>query len=202
MPDSKPLHLDRGIAIVSNLAISFTRMLEAYGEIGTVLAKEVEAIEAHDLTAVEQSGGLKVAAAQKVEAEYAKCEEEARNLLQLYLQVTGEETMPPVAGVEGCVHLASQLDSAFSVAGERSLRLNIFRTAQQNLRNTVQRFTKLMSELKPKLERNRAIIATLLRNHQESNAFWRQMALEDAASYDAFGTKKATGSGSQLAVTV
>ena len=68
----------------------------------------------------------------------------------------------------------------------------------KRLIRSLNKLIDLYRDIKPKIEKNRFIIARLLHHHQESYRFWSELKKENSSNYNSRGTRKNQSTISQL----
>lgn len=192
--------LEKTIDQITKLSRGLVSLRAVYAErLPPVLEEEIVAIKAHNLRAVEKTGRIKNDLMQEIETLYSQALDAARSIIWLFknnCDASFDISEGPIACLEAARRLIALVDEAH-LAVKRDLLV----FAVRQYETALDEFARACKQIRPQIERNKTIVGALLKNHQESNDFWRRMAQNDASSYDAKGIRSTQKVQSQLRVT-
>ncbi|NRA43767.1 MAG: flagellar protein FlgN [Oligoflexales bacterium] len=161
------------------------KSLEQYAELFLdIFAKEEQAIIHHDINSLEKIG-------QQKNQLLLSLQNGITNVAKLCTQLFHPPLDPPKSFSE----MQGYLKSYTSGLTSDSYQL---KALSEHLITRLSVLIETYRDIKPQIEKNRFIIARLLRNHQESYRFWSELKKENSSSYNAKGAKKSPSTISQV----
>lgn len=149
-----------------------------------IFAKEEKAVIQHDILSLEKVG------AKKHEL-LSGLQESLSNLVYFCSQLSESQNISLSSFTEIKDYLT---DFIKQIVAKNQVLVELLSKIIRSLDQLI----SLYQEIKPKIEKNRFIIARLLHHHQESYRFWSELKKENSSNYNSRGAKKNQSTISQL----
>lgn len=173
------------IEAASKLKDAVVRLGDAYDLMPPVIEKEHKALRAGDFFEVQAAVDTKENVGARIEECFAEL---TRACDALAVYADDGQTRP--ATLKECVSFMQALAAAAPADG---LASQVLRHQVDGLARVAKEFDERFTKLKPQLEVNRALIATLLHNVQESYRYWQEVAEQVQTAYSPQGVQKTKG---------
>lgn len=184
--------LESLIEAASRLKDAVVRLGEAYDVMPAVIEKEQKAIRAGDFLAVQSAVESKEEAGSRVEICFGEMTRASDVIAAMR-----EDRAPRPRTLKDCVAMLRDLAATYPKEG---FGAQVLSHQVEGLARVAADFEERFTRLKPLIEANRALVATLLHNVQESYRFWCDISEEVATAYNAQGVQKTKGRHSGFAV--
>ena len=184
-------------AIVEDICDAYKQILSELAQLQELLVEEYTAVQTHDIDRLEQTCQAKKRTGNAIEASVSEVNDAAKRLARFEESITGQVSLQAhdVTSVTASVARTIECLESKGIPSHQLQRASQLAISSEALLDAY-------CQAKIEIEKNRYILQELLRNHQASYVFWKEVVLEGSTSYDRSGARKAVPTISQLHVKV
>ena len=181
--------LEQLIEVASRLKDSVGGLYEAYSRMPEVIRREERAIAAHDYVEVRDQCEEKEVLASRIETLFAAMTASGDRIYHIATQVL-TEPLPRPSTLSQYVELLQSLCAHY---GSTAFAGQVLAHVLKGLQDVVTQFFALYLTVKPQIEGNRCLVATMLSFFQQSYRFWAEVSEQHAVPYNKSGVQQASG---------
>lgn len=187
------------VETASNLKDALSGLVESFQLILPAIENEHNAIKSGDITIIETACIEKSVISNRIEALHLDLRAATQTIHKQHGAMC--ERSMRLESIQDCVAMLEDLSEAIVAASPQDrLTADLLQHLTTRIRRLTVEFEEAAARAKPKIEQNRYVVQTLLRNYQESYRFWVDLAAESQSTYSAKGVQKASNVGSTLVV--
>ncbi len=173
------------IPLAATMKECMDALIDDYTILPSILADEEQAISSKSIESFQSSGEKKEAVAQSTQKIFDQLSQVSLQLKDLYENVF-EKPFEGGLQLEDCCEIFEEFSKRENL---NTLEKQILLRLTEELKDKQSRFDRLISDLKPQIEKNRTIIKTMLDHYHQSYRFWVEVVDEQSANYTASGVK-------------
>lgn len=174
------------LSVLKDIADELSNLERCAQAFPEILTQEEEAVIQHDISYLEKVGLAKQEFLDSLKKSLERSAE-------LFASLQQDKELP-----KSFSEMKNKLNEFVTLTSESTLHDRGLFQLTNKIKQSLESLIALYSEIKPKIEKNRFIIARLLHHHQESYRFWSELKKENSSNYNSKGAKKSQSTISQV----
>ncbi len=177
---------ERLVQLTVDLRREIESLTSSYNRLADTIDREHDAVRAADLKQLSPVVQEKVMLVDAIEGHVGKIKKVAEQALLLKSTAEGDKAAEDMA-IQEVVALVSDLSFACAPKG---LAADVLQRQLKFCRSAMDELLKRHAEIKPKIEINKRVVASMQEHHRASHRFWQSVLSDAEATYTGSGAKK------------